>query len=120
MMHRSWFRTHLSQWPTPLVDLEILRQKWLRPVENEKDTVFTMFHPKVLALEDALKEKRQRAADDVISTARIILPFPVQTHIESKTNLALIESGTKLVYIELKAIAENYAIANDNDEFEEY
>jgi len=108
------------KWPEPLVDLNLLHQKWLRPVEKDDNTLFTMFHPKVLALEDALKKKRMRATDDVISTAKIILPFPVQTHVESKTNLGFKESGTKLVYIELKAMAENYAVANDNDEFEEY
>lgn len=108
------------KWPNPLVDLQLLHQKWLKPVESDQTTVFTMFHPKVLSLENALKKKRQRAADDVVSTARILLPFPVQTHIESKTNLGFKESGTKLVYIEPKAMAENYAVANDNDEFEEY
>jgi len=67
-----------------------------------------------------LNKKRQRAADDVVSTAEIILPFLVQTHIESKTNLGFKESGTKLVYIDLKAMAENYAIAQDEDEFEQF
>jgi len=108
------------QWPAPLVNLKLLHQKWLRPVEKDSDPLFTMFHPKVLALEDALKKKRLRATDDVISTAKIPLPFPVQTHIESKTNLGFKESGTKLVYIELKAMAETYAVANDNQEFELY
>jgi len=108
------------KWPVPLVDLELLHQKWLRPVDKESVQPFTMYHPKVLAFENALKTKRQRAADDVVSTAKIILPFAVQTHIESKTNLGFKDSGTKVVYIELKAMAENYAVANDNADFEEY
>lgn len=108
------------QWPSPLVDSELLHQKWLLSAEEDNNTLFTMFHPKVLALEDTLKKKRKRATDDVTSTAKIPVPFPVQTHIESKTNLGFEESSTKLVYIELKAMAENYAVANDNDEFEEF
>lgn len=108
------------QWPMPLVDLDMLHQKWLRQPTDDNNCRFTMFHPKVLALEDALKKKRNRAADSVVSTARIILPFPVQTHVESKTNLGFKESGTKLVYVDLKAMAENYAVANDQDDFEEY
>jgi len=108
------------QWPAPLVDLHLLHQKWLREASKDEDCPFTMFHPKVLSLEDALKKKRKRAADSVISTARILLPFAVQTHIESKTNLGFKDSGTKLVYVDLKAMAETYAVVNDNEEFEEF
>jgi len=108
------------QWPAPLIDLNLLHQKWLREAKKDEDCPFTMFHPKVLSLEDALKKKRKRAADSVTSTARILLPFAVQTHIESKTNLAFKDSGTKLVYVDLKAMAETYAVVKDNDEFQEF
>ena len=77
--------------------------------------MFTMFHPAVLSLEDALKEKRERASDSVVSTARIPLPFPLQTHIEGKTNLFFKQSGTKLVYVELKATAESYSHVSVGD-----
>ena len=79
-----------------------------------------MFHPAVLALEDALKSKRDRASDDVVSKTRIPLPFAVQTHIEGKSNLFFKSSGAKIVYIELKAMAESYALIADNAEFEEF
>jgi len=46
--------------------------------------------------------------------------FRVQTHIESKTNLGFKDSGTKLVYVDLKAMAEKYAVVNDDEEFEEF
>lgn len=79
-----------------------------------------MFHPKVLSFEDAVEKKRLRAADSVMSTAKILLPFAVQKHIESKTNLSFQDSRTKLVYVDLKASrAEKYAVVYDNGEFEE-
>lgn len=79
-----------------------------------------MLHPSVLRPEDALKKRRERASDDVVSTARILLPFQVQTHIEGKSNLFFKDSSTKVVYVELKAMAESYFVTNDNQEFEEF
>ena len=72
-------------WPIPLVDLEALHQKWVRPFDSESSPKFAMYHPAVLALENALKSKRDRANDNVSSIDRIDLLFPVQTQIESKT-----------------------------------
>ena len=71
-----------------------------------------MYHAAVLGLENTLKEKRHRASENVSSTARIPLPFAVQTHIKSKSNLSFRASGTKAVYVELKAMTENYSVAN--------
>ncbi len=76
-------------WPVPLVDLEALHQKWVRPFDSESSPKFTMYYPAFLALENAFKSKRDRANDNVSSIARIDPPFPVQTQIESKTNLLL-------------------------------
>ena len=87
--------------------------------ENRTRT-FTMYHPAVLGLEDSLKRKRPRANSNVISTAHIPLPFPVHTQIDEKSNLHFKASGAKIVYVELKGIAESYAIVNDEEEFEEF
>lgn len=105
--------------PEHLVDLELLHKKWLSEGAAAQSP-FTMFHPAVLALEDALKSRRERASDMVVSTARIPLPFVVQTHIEGKSNLFFKESATKIVYVELKAKTESYAVANHEDDFEEF
>lgn len=59
----------------------------LRPREKGESNAFTIYHPDVLALKGALKSKRDRASDSVISVARIPLLFAVQTHFEEKANL---------------------------------
>ena len=107
-------------WPDPIVSLELLHQKWLRNSGGTQKVQFTMFHPAVLSLEDALKARRERANDFVVSTARIPLPFPVQTHIEGQSNLFFKETSTKIVYVELKAMVESYAVSNNQVEFEEF
>ena len=105
--------------PSPMLDLELLHQKWLTKLNDDQSLPFTMYYPAVLSLEDALKEKRERANDSVGSTAHIQLPFGVQTQILEKSNLYFKNSTTKVVYVELKAIEETYSISNDNDDFEE-
>ena len=109
-----------ATWPSPMLDLELLHQKWLTKPNNDQSLPFTMYHPAALSLEDALKKKRARANDSVGSTTHIQLPFAVQTQILEKSNLYFKDSTTKVVYVEFKAIEEAYAIVNDNDDFEEF
>ena len=99
-------------WPETLVDLEILRQKWVTPSESTDSSSITIYHPAILALMHSLKKKRMRDNDGVLSTAHIELPFPVQTQIESKTSLLFEKTGTKIVYVELKAVTDAYAVLN--------
>lgn len=47
------------------------------------------------------------------------LPFAVQTHIEANSNIFVKESDVKNISVELKAMAESYAVVNDDD-FEEF
>ena len=91
-------------WPGPLIDLEISHQKRVRQNEDGSTPTLTMYYPGILALEDSLKKKRLRANDNFLSTARIELPFAVQTQIEFKTNLLFKLTATKVVYVELKAM----------------
>lgn len=74
----------------------------------------------MFSLEDALRNKLERANDDVQSTARILLPFPVQNHIEGQNNLAFRDWGDTTLYNELKAKVKNYSISVNKDDFEEY
>lgn len=78
-----------------------------------------MFHPAVLALEDSLKARRERAGDAVVSSSSIILLFPFQNHIDGKSKLLFKDTGTKIVCVDLNSKAERYAVTNDNEEFEE-
>ncbi len=107
-------------WPIPMVDLEAFHRKWVLLSDSQSSPTFTMHQPEVLALENALKRKYDRADDNASSTARINFTFPVQTQIESKTNLLFNISGTKRVFVELKELTETYAVVKDKDEFEEF
>ncbi len=77
-----------------------------------------MYHPKFLGFEHALREKRERNSDAVKSTAFIPLPFPVQTHLDAKYNLGWARNSSRVVYVDLKAFVESYAVGNDQDDFE--
>lgn len=76
------------------------------------------YHPKFIGFETALKALRKKSSDSVQSTARIPLPFAVQTHIERKFNLGWRETNTRVVYVELKAYDEQYAVPEEENSFE--
>ena len=87
-------------WPDPMVNVELLHRKWLPNSEKRAQNQFTMFHPFVLSLEDALKKRRDRAQDAVKSKARVLLPFEVQTRIEGERNFFFTDSGAKIINVE--------------------
>lgn len=101
-------------WPKPLVEISFMHKKWLLM----DDSRFTDFHPKYLGFEVSLRGLRENINDKVTSTARIGLPFSVQSHIDSKHNLAYKDNNSRLVYVDLKAADESYALLNDISEFE--
>ena len=37
---------------------------------------------------------------------------------QGKKNLGFVETSTKMLYLDLKAVVEDYAVANDSDAFE--
>ena len=65
-----------------------------------------------------MKRLRKRTIDYIESSAHILLPFAVQSHILSKHNLGWRDNGTKMVYVDLRAAVEQYAVVNDDNEFE--
>lgn len=101
-------------WPKPLVDISFMHKKWLQDYASN----FTDFHPKFLGFEASLRKLRENLSDKVVSVARIGLPFSVQSHIESKHNIGFRDDTSRLVYVDLKAVEEKYAIVNDVSEFE--
>ena len=105
-------------WPDPMINLEILHQKLHRRSGEDGTCTSTIYHPVVLDLEDALKIKRPQANSNVISTARITLPFAVQALIDQKSNSFFKSTAGKVVCIKVREIAESYAIVNDDEEFE--
>lgn len=104
------------RWPAPLVDPELLHRKWI--ASNQGGDHIEAYHPKIVGFQNALKSLRKQASDNVESTVRIPLPFAVQTHIDAKYNLAWRDSTVRIVYLELKAILETYAVMKDSDQFE--
>jgi len=66
-------------WPHPLINPELLCQEFIKDKNNKN---YTLYHPEVTSLESALKDLRTetglRRSDDIISNARIILPFVVE------------------------------------------
>ena len=101
------------QWPDPLIDLRMMHKKWLSHTNGSE-----MYHPKVTGFEAGLKRLRKRTIDYIESSAHILLPFAVQSHILSKHNLGWRDNGTKMVYVDLRAAVEQYAVVNDDNEFE--
>ena len=96
-------------WSDPLIKFEILHQKLLQRFQEDSTRTFTIHHTAVLGLKDALKSKRLRKNSNVISAAHTLLPFADQTQIDQKSsyNSNLLE--LKMVYVELRGIAESYA-----------
>lgn len=66
----------------------------------------------------SLPQLGTNAAEKIDSVARIILPFPVQEHVQQKYNLGIRDSTSKVVYINMKAIVEEEIVAKDSAAFE--
>jgi len=91
-------------WPKVLVDIELMHRRWLKAGVVDS---LSIYHPKFMGFERALRKLRGRPSDDVVSVTRVVLPFPVQTHVESKSNLVWSDSDAKMVYIDLKDIVDD-------------
>ena len=96
--------------------METLHKKWL----SERNNAFRIetYHPKIVGFESSLKLGRKQASDIVESNARIPLPFAVETHVASKSNLAWKDGGEKIIYVDLKAAVEGYSVKMDSQAFE--
>lgn len=68
-----------------------------------------MYHPAILALEDALKPRGTGLVIRLIH----LLEFRCRSLFKLTS-----KRGTKIVYVELKAMAERYAFVKDNDSLE--
>lgn len=101
--------------PRPLLDLAFLHKKWLKEGAKER---MEKYHPKFLGFENALKNFRARASEDVESTASIPLPFAVETHIDSTHNLGWVDDNTRILYVDLKSYEDNYGVHNDENSFD--
>lgn len=103
------------QWPNPLTDLDTMHKKWL--LSNGLDHM-ERYHPKYLGFEAALKHFREHSTDKIESFALFPLPFAVQTHIHGRYNLGWKDNAARMVYVDLKAYDEMYAVLRDENSFE--
>lgn len=101
-------------WPKPLIDISYMHKKWL--VQNIS---FTNHHPKFLGFESSLRKLRSNVLSNVSSVARIGLPITVQSTVDQSYNLAWKDDACRMVYIDLKAVEEDYAVQNNISIFEE-
>lgn len=109
------FAEFTALWPAALMTLEVLHKKWLGKRGGEG---FEEHHTKRVGLENALNKLRSWSSHAVEPAARIPLPFPVQTHIVEKHNLAWKDSTSKIAYLDLKAFEDEYAVAHDAGSFQ--
>lgn len=103
------------EWPVPLVNLEMLHKKW---TDSNKPDRMEKYHPKFLGFEACLKKFRQHSRHIVESIARFALPFPVQTHIVNQYPLGWLQSACRMIYVDLKAYEEEYALERNENSFE--
>lgn len=95
--------------------MKLLHRKWL---EADGEGHLEPYHPKILGFEASLKELRSRTSETVKSTARIPFPLMMQTTEVGRSRLQLRGSSTRLLYVDLRAAVEHYAITEDHDVFE--
>ena len=105
-------------WPSVLLNMDLLHAKWIRtPIGSQK--TFSHHHTQFLAFETALRGLRERVTDVIESRARFPLPFPVETYIYYYAPLLHNETASKILYVTLRATAENYSVVNNSTTFHE-
>ena len=99
-------------WPSVLTDPSLLHKKWLSRGQ------FARYHPRLIGFMSSLKNLRSKINSDIESTARIVLPFRVQTHMLNKWHLGWTCDSARVIYVNLSAEADEYAITNDRKPYE--
>lgn len=101
-------------WLFVLLNMDALHTK--RLCSSSKSN-FSRHHPQFPAFENALRGLRERVSDTIESTARFSLPFPVETHIYCVTPLLHSSTSSKILYVALRAYADNYTVVNNSTAF---
>lgn len=104
----------IVRWTEPLANPKVLHGKWM---EAEATEHIQVYHTRIQDFKRALKTLRSHAEDGMDSAARIVLPFPVYMVVEAKQNLGFCDSGSKIVYIELKAYVDTYELVKEGAAF---
>lgn len=98
-------------WPKPMYNVEDIFKAF--PSETIPN-----FHPKYVALENALETVRGNVDEKPKGSVEVKLPIPVQ-NVSSTWTKKLIESkGCTLLYLELYGFQTKYAVKNNEKLFE--
>lgn len=76
------------------------------------------YHPELIGLKPNLKNHWSYNSYNAESTARINLPFQVQTYISQQFKLAWEDISAKGVYVEPREQEEQHGVSKDYDSFE--
>lgn len=71
------------------------------------------FHPRSQGFEDVFRELRSGSRERILSIAKIVLPFTVETHICEWYLLGCKDSSTRVAYVELCAQSEDYDMVEE-------
>lgn len=102
-------------WPIEFSDVYLHHQKWWN--RNSADRLES-YHPKILGFESALKSLHPTCSRSAKSRAHIPLAFTLHTEEASHSRIKIKRRPTRLLYVDLKATVEQYAVTDDNDAFE--
>ena len=101
-----------------------MHRKWLN--QNPDSRRITSYHPRIKGFQERIKELKEHILDNLSSTARIPLPFPVQTklavnrlHFSTGKDRAKLNAPVRILYVDMEAYVEDYAVQNDSNEFED-
>lgn len=100
------------KWPLSLKDVDRLHRKGLTSESRVEKS-----HPKYVRFENALKSLRDHITDRVKSTARIALPFIVETHVKHRTAIEW-HDGTHVIYVDMTAYWDSNATQGHPRDFE--
>lgn len=98
------------EWPKPMYNVgEIFN---FFPMDNIPN-----YHPKYLALENALEVVRSSVDDKPRGSIDIKLPIPVQNLSSTWTKKQIDKDGCTMLYLELSGFQTKYAVKNEEKVF---
>lgn len=103
------------RWPTPITNVPLLHQLWMNTSRRDR---MTSFHPKLGGFEMALRQLRSTMEDEVWVSARIVLPFAVETELVI-TPLFWRDLEVRLIYLDARAAQDEYTTTTRRSAFME-
>ncbi len=106
-------------WPIAPLDIKGLKTEWLGSARGGEIS-FSQNLPQFLALKNRQGRLRARLSDAIESTVRFTSLFLVEVHLYIVAPLAHKLTGSRILYVTLRAYAENYTVVNNETEFRLY